>query len=218
MYAEATWTLASLRNNQAAEWWKRIDPNKLNRHGFLAYTYAAEKLSRSTPQTLKNLEKIMSLESDDYWYWNRNADKSLYVQFLFDRGDIDKALPILDSLIRETDMNSYYVSTQEKIQLFLTIAREARLKGKISAPLAIALRSDGLIADVSLTPDIPYSNIISTRAKAGENFTLKRDKNTLPIYVITRTEDRPKDVFTQKSYSTGGIDMTRTFELIDESR
>lgn len=115
MYAEATWTLANVKNEQAAEWWKRIDPNKLNRHGYLAYAYAAEKLSRLTPQILKNLEKIMTTESDDYWYWNLHADKSLYVQLLFDRGEIDKALPLLDSLVRETDMNSYYVSTQEKI-------------------------------------------------------------------------------------------------------
>ncbi len=218
MYAEATWTLANVKNEQAAEWWKRIDPNKLNRHGYLAYAYAAEKLSRSTPQILKNLEKIMTTESDDYWYWNLHADKSLYVQFLFDRGEIDKALPLLDSLVRETDMNSYYVSTQEKIQLFLTIAREARLRGKISTPLAIALRSDGLIADVSLTSDKPYSSIVSSRSKVGESFTLKRDKDTPPIYVMTRTEDRPKDILLMKAYSTGGLNMTRTFELIDESR
>lgn len=82
----------------------------------------------------------------------------------------------------------------------------------------MALRSDGLIADVSLSPEKPYSSITSTRSKVGESFTLKRDKNTPSIYVMTRTEDRPKDIFLMKSYSTGGIDMSRTFEFVDETR
>lgn len=144
----------------------------------------------------------MSSAKDDYWYWNARADKSLYVQFLFARGDTDKALLLLDALVRETDMSSYYVSTQEKLQLFLAIAREARTRGKLASPLAMSLRSDGVIADVSLTPDKSYIDILSTRSKMGDTFSLKRDQSNPPIYVTTRTEDRPKDIFQMKPYST----------------
>ena len=115
-------------------------------------------------------------------------------------------------------MTSYYVSTQEKIQLFLTLAREARTRAKIIAPLSIALRADGLIGDISLAPDKIWNRISSTRAKIGASYTLKRDKSSPPLYVTTMVTDRPKDILTLPSYSTGGISITRSFEEIDESR
>ncbi len=70
-YAEATWSLASMKNEQAAEWWKRIDPNSLSPHGYISYAYAAHELGRYTPQIATNLDKIMNTpRTESYWYWN----------------------------------------------------------------------------------------------------------------------------------------------------
>jgi uncharacterized protein YfaS (alpha-2-macroglobulin family) len=43
-FAEATWTLASLRDPRALQWWSEIDTKALSRHGYLAYAYTAQKL------------------------------------------------------------------------------------------------------------------------------------------------------------------------------
>ena len=76
-----------MKHEQAAEWWKRIDPNALGAHGYLAYAYAAQKLGRYTPQIDKNLSKMMlSTPSDNsYWYWSSQADRALYIRLLFER-------------------------------------------------------------------------------------------------------------------------------------
>ena len=66
--------------------------------------------------------------STPYWYWSSSADRAIYVRLLFDLGQTDKALIILDPLVRSLDVSSYYVSTQEKIQLFLALAKEARTR------------------------------------------------------------------------------------------
>lgn len=217
-YAEATWTLASTKNEQAHEWWKRIDPNRLSSHGYLAYTYAAHELGRLTPQIEKNLSEMMSKTNDSYMYWSYSADRALYIRFLFDTGNQTKALALLDPLVRSIDLTSYYVSTQEKIQIFLALAKEASTTAKLTTPLPIAYRGDKLIFDLSLSSSKPFNRIRATREKSGNTITLKRDITNIPLYVTTMAFNTLKDITKLPAYTTGGIDVTRSFEEIDESR
>jgi hypothetical protein len=83
-YAEAVWTLALMKNEQANEWWKRIDPNTLSSHGYLAYSYAAYLLGRLSPQIEKNLATAMN-KNTSYSYWSSSADRAIYIRFLFEK-------------------------------------------------------------------------------------------------------------------------------------
>lgn len=61
-------------------------------------------------------------------------------------------------------------------------------------------------------------HIDTTREKLGLSYTLTRDETTPPIFVTMTTRDRPKNIIDMLPMSTGGIDVTRTFDRIDESR
>jgi hypothetical protein len=139
--AEATWTLALLRDERALLWWNRIDVSKLSRHGYLAYVYAAEKLGKYTPLIEETL--IASLDkTDESWYWTRSADRALFAQLLQQRGESEKSLKILDPLVRSIDLTSYYTSTQEKIQVLLALIAHTKTQPKLASPLSVALRSE----------------------------------------------------------------------------
>jgi hypothetical protein len=71
MYADATWALASLSDPQALIWWSRIDPEKLSRHGYIAYISAAQKLGTYTLDLERGLIKILDTDLKTSGYWNR---------------------------------------------------------------------------------------------------------------------------------------------------
>ncbi len=155
---------------------------------------------------------------NSYWYWSSSADKALYIRLLFDRGDTARALLLLDPLVRNLDVSSYYVSTQEKLQLFLALAKEAKIHAIGAESISLALRGDALISDMSLSKEKSSNRISSTRVKIGDTISLSRDAGGIPLYVSLMITDKPKDIMTLPAYSTGGITVTRTFEEIDESR
>ena len=101
-------------------WWSRIDTKRLSRHGYVAYAYAAQKLGKYTPDIEKRLYQMLE-KNDDSWYWDISADRAIVAQLLLERRDRDKSLRIIDPLIRELDLTSYYVSTQTKIQTLLVL-------------------------------------------------------------------------------------------------
>lgn len=217
--AEVAWTLSLLKDARALDWWKKIDPNKLDRHGFLAYAYSAKLLDILTPQITRNLETKMNTVGDyDYWYWSRSADQAIYAGLLLEQDKTDAALKIIDSLARHIDMWGYYSSTQEKLQFFLVLAQDARLHAKKIKSMPIALRGDSIITDGFLSPSQLFMKVLSTREKMGNSFSLKRDSGEIPVYITTNVKDIPKDISLMSAYSTGGIQVTRSFARIDESR
>lgn len=66
----------------------------------------------------------MSSKKDEssYWYWNDDADAGIYASLLISRGDLTQATDILVERLRYVNLESYYVSTQAKIQLFLALS------------------------------------------------------------------------------------------------
>jgi uncharacterized protein YfaS (alpha-2-macroglobulin family) len=214
-YAEAVWTLAALKDTRALMWWTKIDTSRLSRHGYIAYAYAALKLGKYTPSIEKALTSMLG-RSDESWYWSVYADTALFARLLLEQWERVKAISLIDPLVRDLDLTSYYVSTQEKMQLLLALITITKDQG--SSSLDIALRSEKLIADLSLTKSIPSATLMTSREKLGSSYTLKRDDAKSPLYVTTMISDRPKDITTMAPYSTGGITIVRSFALIDESR
>ena len=215
--AEAVWTLALLKDTHALMWWSQIDTARLSRHGYVAYAYAAHKLGKYTPEIEKKMLSWIN-QNDDSWYWSQHADTALIAQLFLDRQDTSKAISLIDPLVRALDMTSYYVSTQEKIQTLLALISISKIQSKITTPLGIALRSEKLISDLSLTWVKPTSSLTSSREKIGVSYTLKRDNMKIPLYITTNISDRPKNMTNMSPYATWGITISRIFELIDESK
>jgi hypothetical protein len=120
-------------------WWMKIDTSRLSRHGYIAYAYAAQKLGKYTPDIEKALTNILK-KSDESWYWSSYADTAIFAQLLLERAERDRALILIDSLARDLDLTSYYVSTQEKIQTLLALITFSRAQIAVTTPLDIALR------------------------------------------------------------------------------
>lgn len=138
-YAEAVWTLAVLRDSRALLWWTRIDPSKLSRHGYIAYAFAAKKLGKYT----RNMGMIITekLEkNEESWYWSTRADIALYAQILLEEKNTLEAFRIIESLVRDIDLSSYYVSTQEKIQILRALIIYMKDQPKMTSSFPMALR------------------------------------------------------------------------------
>ena len=139
--AEVFWTLARAKNDRAKILQKVIDPSKLSRHGYLAYAYGLHYLGQYSDTIDKRLVLLMNAPQDtDYWYWDKGADDAIYAQLLLDLNRTQDASIVLDNLLRDTDLSSYYVSTQEKIQLFLALVKHTSLTA-VKSVSQIAVRA-----------------------------------------------------------------------------
>lgn len=157
-----------------------------------------------------------SKSTDDYWYWDRNADDALYASLLLDRGQSAEAEKVLDALLRDTDVSSYFVSTQTKIQLLAALIKDATINAK-KGKTQIAIRSDSVIADLSLTPEKTWQKLDSTRAKIGNQIEITRD-STLETFYELLVHDVPADILKMKAIARGNMQVSRLIERIDESR
>lgn len=123
-----------------------IDPKKLSRHGYLAYAYGLSFLGKLTPENEKYLSLLMSApQKSSYWYWDDDADRAIYVQFLLRTGKKDEAFALLSSLARTIDISSYFVPTQTKLQILLALLRYNELSPSSHGDIFVHLRS-GVIA------------------------------------------------------------------------
>lgn len=139
--------------------------------------YGLHYLGKVTDELMTQLDARMkqSTTTNDYWYWDADSDTAIYASLLLDRGKGDIAISLLDRLLRDSDMSSYFVSTQTKIQTLAAVIKESMIhtsKTKVS----IAARSDGIVADMSLLADKTWQKLDTTRAKIGnEQISLKKD-------------------------------------------
>ena len=202
-YAEAAWTLALLKDDNALTWWNKIDTSKLSRHGYIAYLWASQKLGKYLLENEKVFINMLEESNTSNWYWSSRADKALFVQLLFERNDREKALRYLDPLMRYANFDSFYISTQEKIQILLALLGETRSVEKLKNTETIALRGDTIISDISIRPEKTANTVDSNREKIGPAYSLKRSSSSLPLIVTTRIQDAPKDPTELPAYSTG---------------
>ncbi len=216
--AEIFYTLARTKSNYAKIIEKAFEPDKLSRHGYLMYAYGLQILDRLSPTVESKLSTLMKqVGNEDYWYWSQKADTAIYIQFLVDTGKIKEAWVLLDAQIRKTDFSSYFVSTQEKIQLFSALLRYSLLSpDKVVSQ--VALRGEALIADLSLSPTQISQKVDVPRWKMGDTFTLTRSNTEAPLYYEVLEYNIPDDMLSAPPRSAWGMSVTRTFERIDESR
>ncbi len=142
----------------------------------------------------KTLIDFLTKDTQNTWYWTSRSDQAQFVQLLFERRDRDKALRFLEPLMRYANLDSYYVSTQEKIQILLALLSETRDTVRLKSPETIALRGDTIITDISIRPDKLINTVESNREKMGAAYSLKRSTTTSPFIVTTRIQDAPKDI------------------------
>lgn len=216
--AEIFWTLAMGKSQHVKIIEKSIDPKKLSRHGYLAYAYGLQILGKYTTETDKILEKLIQAKWDQYWYWNSGADSAIYARLLLDRGEIEKATKILDTRLRSVDLSSYYVSTQEKIQLFYALFKHTNLTLLKPTNINIALRGEAIIADLSLTKDRLSQKIEAPRGKMWDEITLTRSSSSMPIYYELLEYSVPDDILSTDPTSNWWMGISREFERVDESR
>jgi uncharacterized protein YfaS (alpha-2-macroglobulin family) len=173
-------------------------------------------MGKYTPEVWEKLQKLMSEKNNtQYWYWTDRADKSLYAELLVDRGNIAWATQILDWLMRETNLASYYVSTQEKIRLFTALVKYTDVT-KWSLPIDIALRSNSVIADLSLSTRRPSAKLETTREKVGDSISITQWSST-PIFYEILQYGTPENIYDTEAQSRG-MQVSRTYERIDESK
>lgn len=215
--AEVFWTLSRAKNERALILQKAIDPKKLSRHGYLAYAYWLHYAWKYSDETHKQLTQIMSQDTkSDYWYWDSSADKAIYASLLLDRGDTSRALEVLQQLMWQVDLSSYYVSTQTKIQLLSALIKYSNNTNK-NTTTQVAARAQWLIADLSLSSGKMWQKVETFRSKVGDSIKITREGGTPTFYEII-AYDLPSDIFSMKPIARGNIEVSRVFEKIDESR
>ena len=132
--AEIFATLASTKHPRTDEMGNYIDIKKLSRHGYLMYNVGLASLGRldaTTKQSLKS--RMSSRNSESYWYWDDTADLSIYARLLGQTGERDAAANIVSELLRGVDLESYYISTQARIQLLMTLISLSSASDRLSS-------------------------------------------------------------------------------------
>jgi hypothetical protein len=155
--------------------------------------------------------------SGTYWYWDKSADDAIYAQLLIERWDIAHAGKILEDLSISIDIRSYYTSTQTKIQFLTALIRLTSLNNN-KKDIAIELRSDGFIAGLSLLWKAYYDSLTVSRDITSDRLVVSRKDAQTPVFYELIQYDHPKSIFSTKPKSAFGMGVTRTFELVDESK
>ena len=124
---------------------------------------------------------------------------------------------ILDAILREKDLSSYYLSTQERIQLLLALLKHSE-ESKLESPLSMALRSGTMIADLSLDPQSNGKTVQLSSKKLGSSLEITRDRTDTTVYYEITQKNRPKNLTELEPKSSTGVRVERRFERVDISK
>lgn len=124
---------------------------------------------------------------------------------------------MLDDLVHSTDMRSYYVSTQAKTQILLSLLKQAQTLGN-PRDIALKIRSDGFIAGLTLR-NAAYSDSLDIRRDiVGDSIEITRNDSLSPVFYELLEYNTPKDILQMQPKSSGGMYVSRRFEKVDETR
>jgi len=215
--AEIFFTLAQLWNKKAGEMLPSIDPKKLTRHWYLVYSYGLNFLGKLTSENEKYLALIMSApQKSTYWYWDDDADNAIYVQLLLQRWRKNEAFSLLSSLVRNIDMNSYFVPTQTKLQTLLALLQYNKISPTTSDDIILHIRSGVISWDIWLPLWTQRAWILYPREKFDPTIDFTRDNWGTLFYEIL-SQSIPKDIYSAPIESSG-MTLGREFASVDESR
>ncbi len=82
----------------------------------------------------------------------------------------------------------------------------------------MTLRSDGLIANLDLIGKMYSRSVDVTRDTASDTLTLTRGTGAAPTFYELLQYDAPSDILQMQPTSAYGMEVSRQFERVDESR
>jgi uncharacterized protein YfaS (alpha-2-macroglobulin family) len=213
--AEIFATLAQGKHAKAWEFWKSIDTTKLSRHGYLMYAFGLSHMNQLDTNTRSNLQSQMnSRNSSSYWYWDDTADQAIYARLLIRIWERDKAARLIQDILQWVDMESYFISTQSKIQLFMGLIELSPRDGGIpdvdivSGTLSISYKADVW----------SHRKVYETkRSLLGRTMDIKPTGSGMLYYEIS-FRDTPIDIAKVVPVSHPDLQVTRVFERVDESK
>jgi alpha-2-macroglobulin len=222
-HPRASWLVPHLEKlrksaSPVISWTSSIDTKTLSRHGLLMYAYGLQYLGKIPDELLWELARVMAQKDPTtYWYWDASADQAIYARLLLERWDLSASTLLLDQLTRDIDLRSYYISTQSKIQLFIALTRHAELT-QTKGDIPMLLRSDGLIAKLDLIGKAYSRTIDVARDTVSDKLVFTRERWWVPLFYEILQYDTPSDILQTKSTSAYGMEVSRQFERVDESR
>lgn len=209
-------TLAQGKHPKAKIIQESIDISKLSRHGYLMYSVGLASLGQLDAKIKQSLKSRMSSRnSETYWYWNDTADQAIYARLLVEIGERTTAANMIRDLLQWVDMESYYVSTQSRIQLLMTLIS---LSGNQSTPFTLQITTGKLKIPVSISKWTHRYSYDTRRSLIGTALDIARLAGTGIIYYDISLRDEPIDIFAVQSIIHPELSVSRVFEKVDESR
>lgn len=216
LQAEIFATLAQGKHPKAQEIQKNIDLKKLSRHGYLMYHLGLFYQGKFDDTAKKNLQNRMSVsDSQSYWYWDDNADRSIYARLLIKSWERASAGKIISDMLKWVDLESYFVSTQTKIQLFMALTEFWNQNNSLSG---LQIETGVLKIPVKVEKNVHRYTYDTRRSLLGKTLDIKNIEWSGAIYYDISMRDEPLNIFQTPAVSHPEIGVSRIFEKIDESK
>lgn len=216
LQAEIFATLAQGKHPKSQEVKKNINLQKLSRHGYLMYHLGLFYEGKLDDTAKKNLEVRMNLPtSESYWYWDDTADRAIYARLLLKSNNRESAGKIISDMIKWVDLESYFVSTQTKIQLFMALTEFWNQNNNLSG---MQIESGVLKIPVKVEKNTHRYSFETRRSLLGSTLDIKNIEWNWTIYYDISLRDEPINIFQAPAVSHPEIGVTRVFEKIDESK
>ena len=108
-------------------------------------------------------------KSESYWYWDDTADDAIYARLLIRSNDRQKAETLISDMLKGVNIESYFVSTQSKIQIFLGLIE---LSSGHDSLRAFQLDTGTLKIDVKPTPKTHRYTYTTRRSLLGKTLDI----------------------------------------------
>ncbi|MBC7503547.1 hypothetical protein H7169_01120 [Candidatus Gracilibacteria bacterium] len=207
-------TLALGKHPKSKAIQKSIDINKLSRHGYLMYSLGLLYMGRFDETAKKNLEAQMnSRKTESYWYWDDTADRAIYARLLIRIGEQKRAGAIITDILKGVNLESYFISTQSKIQLFMGLIELSDGPNSLSS---FTISTGKLKIPLNPKKGTHRFSYDTRRSMLGNTLDISGVSSNL--YYELSIYDEPTNIFAVKSKNHLDLGVTRVFEKVDESK
>jgi hypothetical protein len=158
---------------------------------------------------------MSSRNSETYWYWDDTADRAIYARLLIQIGETGKSRTIITDMLRWVDLESYSISTQTKIQLFMALIELSSGTNSLSA---FQIATGNLRIPVNPQKGAHRYSYDTRRSLVGKTLDIAGVRWSGTIYYDISLRDEPIDIFQVQSVSHPELNVSRVFERVDESK
>ncbi len=214
--AEIFATLARGKHPKTQEIQKSINIQQLSRHGYLIYHVWLSYMRKLDESERKNIEiRMNTRSSENYWYWDDTSDRAIYARLLIRSGESVKAGKILSDILSWTDLQSYYVSTQAKLQLFMALIESSNENNSLST---FQIKTGILKMAVRPQSWAHRYTYDTRRSILGNSVDLSDFGSSNTLYYDIRLRDEPMNIFLMSAVEHPDLSVNRVFEKVDESK